>query len=146
MLRMVFVGTCCGIVIPGIREELVGSESPITSVIDTISVVSVLFLFGFKVTEVNCIWGWKTKLVIWFQFLAITFLVIVENWTYLINILTNVSICSDCSCDHISKNSNYEIIWVLVCSKLVYLECFFPVIINNGGKSCSVKWFEKFSK
>ena len=39
---------CSGVVIPGIKVELVGFDVPVTSVGDILSVVSVLFRFGFK--------------------------------------------------------------------------------------------------
>ena len=65
---MVFVGTCSGIVIPGIRAELVGIEITSTSVGDLLSVVSVFFIFVFEVTQVDCFRSWKTVLLFWFDF------------------------------------------------------------------------------
>ena len=52
---MVFLKTCSGIVISGIRAELVGIETPVTSVVDILSVVLVLLKVGFKLTEVDCV-------------------------------------------------------------------------------------------
>ena len=59
---MFFVGTCSGFVILDIKAELVGIEIRVTSVADTFSVVSVLFLFGFKLTEIDCVSGQKPDL------------------------------------------------------------------------------------
>ena len=42
-----FLETCSGIVISGIRAELVGIETPVTSVVDILSVVLVLLKVGF---------------------------------------------------------------------------------------------------
>ena len=52
LLHIVSVRNCNGIIISGIRVEPVGIGIPVTSVGNTLSVVSVLFIFGFKVTEV----------------------------------------------------------------------------------------------
>ena len=52
---MVSVRTCSGIAIPGMSAELVGIEIPVTSQGNLISVLSVMFLFGHKLTEVNCV-------------------------------------------------------------------------------------------
>ena len=46
--------TCSSIVIPGIRAEL-ANEILMTSAGDIFGVVSVLFIFGFKVTDVVCV-------------------------------------------------------------------------------------------
>ena len=52
---MVFVGTFTGIVLPVIRAELVEVEILVISVGDILSVLSVLFIFGFLITEVDCV-------------------------------------------------------------------------------------------
>ena len=52
---MVSAGTSSVIVKPGIRAELAGNEFPVTSVGDTLSVGSILFMCGLKVTEVDCV-------------------------------------------------------------------------------------------
>ena len=52
---MIFVRTCSGNETPGIRANLVGIEIPVTSVGNIHLVVSELFGFGFKVTEVDCV-------------------------------------------------------------------------------------------
>ena len=54
---MIFVGICSDIVLHGIRAEPVGNESTVTLVGDMLSVVPVLFIFGFKVTEVDFVLG-----------------------------------------------------------------------------------------
>ena len=67
LLRIIFVGTCSCIVMPGIRAKMVETEIPLNSVGDINSVVALFFIFGFKVTEVDCVWGWQ----VWFAFWAI---------------------------------------------------------------------------
>ena len=52
---MASVGTCSGNVNPGITAELVGIEIAVFLVGDLLSVVSVSFIFGFKVTEADCV-------------------------------------------------------------------------------------------
>ena len=51
----VFVGTCSGIVIPGITEEVDANENLVASVRDIFSVVSVLFIFGFREVYSGCL-------------------------------------------------------------------------------------------
>ena len=53
VLQMVCVGTGSGIAITGIRAEQLGIEIPVLCEGDKLSVVSVLFLFGVEVTEVD---------------------------------------------------------------------------------------------
>ena len=77
---MVFVGTCNGIVLPGIRAERVGIEIPVTSFGKMLSAVSLLFSFGFKLTEVDCVWSWKSVLVFWLDSGSINFAVIVVGY------------------------------------------------------------------
>ena len=60
---MIFMGTFSGIVLPGIRAELVEMETPVTSVGDILSVASILFLFQFKKSDVDFVSGWQLVLV-----------------------------------------------------------------------------------
>ena len=48
------MGTCSGIIKPGMSVELVGSEILVAFVVSIFSVVSVLSLFGFGKTGVVC--------------------------------------------------------------------------------------------
>ena len=63
LLRAVSPGPCNSFVLPGIRVGLVGIEIAVASLGDIFSVVSVLFIFGIKITEDVWFWGWKTVLL-----------------------------------------------------------------------------------
>ena len=65
---MVFVVTCICVVTPGISAELAGIEILVKSLGISLPVVSVLSVYGFKITEVDCVQIWKPALVLWFDF------------------------------------------------------------------------------
>ena len=46
------MGICSGIVIVGVRAELVGIEFPVFSLVDVLTVVSILLIFGFMLSGV----------------------------------------------------------------------------------------------
>ena len=70
---MILVGTCSGIVLPGIKAKLVRIAVQLISVGQIHSVVSVFFIFDFKLTEEVEVWGWKPVLLICFDFWALIF-------------------------------------------------------------------------
>ena len=78
LLQMVFLRTSTGIVIPGIKAELVGSEIIMNAVGNIFLMVSVLFIFGLEKTKVDCVWGEKPAVVLWIVLWVIFFSVIVR--------------------------------------------------------------------
>ena len=143
--RMVFVGNFSDILIPGVRAELVWIEIPVISLGDIHSVDIVLFLLGFKVTEVDCVWGWKPVLVFWSDFRAIFFLVIVDGTERISSTVWSTGIPAVIARTIlIGKSSSCDWISVLVSSKLKYLERILSVSIKYGSNSCSVEWFAFF--
>ena len=60
---MVFVGNCSSSVTIGIRSEMVEIEIPVLSVGVIFSMVSVLFISGYQVTEDDFFRGWNPVLV-----------------------------------------------------------------------------------
>ena len=77
-IRIAFVWKCSGFVVPGIGAGLAGTEIPVTSVRDIVSVVSIMFIFVSNITESSFVWGWKTILAKWFDFLKLIFSMVVD--------------------------------------------------------------------
>ena len=78
LLQTVFLRTSTGLVIPGIKAELVESEIIMNAVGNIFLMVSVLCIFGLEKTKVDCVWGKKPAVVLWIVLRVIFFSVIVR--------------------------------------------------------------------
>ena len=78
LLQMGFLRTSTGIVIRGIKAELVESEIIMNAVGIIFLMVSVLCIFGLEKTKVDCVWSKKPGVVLWIVLWVIFFSVIVR--------------------------------------------------------------------
>ena len=92
VLRIASVRTWNGIVIAGIRVDLVRIEVPRTSVGDIISMISVLFIYAFKITENYCVWEWKPALVLRCDFCALISSLIIDWFERMTSLLWSIGL------------------------------------------------------
>ena len=78
LLQIIFVGSCSSIVPPGATVDLVGNEVSVCEIGAVLSVVSLLFLFIFEISDVVFVWDCKPWLMFCCYFGSIIFLVIID--------------------------------------------------------------------
>ena len=146
LVQLLPAGTCCDIFLPGIRVELVGIQIPVTSVGGIFPVVSVLFLFGFKIRDV-CVWDCRPALVPCCDFWALIYSAIIDwivNNSSLLWLIGLFAVIARVIV--LGRIFNWERISVFMCSLLRYYGWPFLILIKNWSTSRSVKRFEKLLK